>query len=78
MPRPKGYKDPLHAGLERILNTPSVSPLTNPEVFKAMISASGQSMFQSFKHIGKKRVDKSKERLETLEQKHEERAETQK
>lgn len=61
-------------GFERLLNNPQASPLTNPEVYRTLMTTAGQPLSVSLKYIGKKVVkeDKSKARLEKLEQAHEE------
>jgi len=68
----------MHLGLEKILNDPNCSPLTKPEVFRNIITATNQPLSQTLKYIGKtSRVkkpsddDRSKERLEKLEESHE-------
>jgi hypothetical protein len=71
MPNRKG---PITLGFERLLNNPQASPLTNPDVYNTLMRTAGQPLSVSLKHIGKKVVkeDKSKQRLEKLEQAHEE------
>lgn len=66
-------KSDAHLGFERMLNTPEASPLTNPVVFQNVIKASGVSLSQALKHIGKgtkipqkTEKQKSEERLEIL------------
>jgi hypothetical protein len=68
-------KTAMHLGLEKILNDKNASPLTNPQVFKQILTATNQPLTTSLKHIGKtSRIkkpsddDRSKERLQTLEQ----------
>jgi hypothetical protein len=65
----------MHLGLEKILNDKNASPLTNPQVFKQILTATNQPLTTSLKHIGKTSKlkkpsddDRSKERLQTLEQ----------
>jgi len=75
------YKDDFSAGLEKILNNPSTSFLTNPKTFKEIHSASGMSYSEMIKHIGrgskKQEVQKptdserSEERLNVLAEKSE-------
>lgn len=67
-------KSAMTAGLEKILNNPDASPLHNPQVFRQILSQSGQNVAQTLKYIGKKSKtpqisdeDKSKARLEKLE-----------
>lgn len=74
-------KSAMTAGLEKILNSPDASPLHNPQVFRQIVSQSGQSLSQTLKYIGKKskapRVsdeEKSKARLEKLEASSEEKS----
>lgn len=67
-------KTDAHTGFEKMLNTPEASPLTNPVVFQQVMKASGQSLSQALKYIGKTSVkipqktekQKSEERLEIL------------
>ena len=68
-------KTAMHLGLEKILNDKNASPLTNPQVFKQILTATNQPLTTSLKHIGKTSKmkkpsddDRSKERLQTLEQ----------
>ncbi len=60
------------AGFERLLNDPNASPLTNPTTYRELMSAAGQPLSISLKHIGKKvkKEDPSKIRLEKLEAAH--------
>jgi hypothetical protein len=58
-----------------ILNNPSASPLTNPQVFRQIVSTGGKTLGETLKYIGKKSkvpkesdADKSKARLEKLEE----------
>lgn len=67
-------KSDMTMGLERILNNPAASPLTNPHVFRSILTQSGQNVSDTLKYIGKKsktpRVsdeEKSKQRLGKLE-----------
>lgn len=67
-------KSAMTMGLETILNNKEASPLHNPNVFRQIVSQSGQSLSETLKYIGKKskapRVtdeEKSKARLEKLE-----------
>jgi hypothetical protein len=78
MPR---HKDDFSAGLEQILNNPATSFLTNPKTFKEIHSASGMSMSEMVRHIGrgskKQKVHKptdaerSEQRLGNLEERSE-------
>jgi len=68
-------KTAIHLGLEKILNDKQASPLHNPEVFRNIITATNQPLTTSLKHIGKSSKikkpsddDRSKERLEKLEE----------
>ena len=71
MPR----KSQFAVGFERLLNDKNASPLTNPEAFKAILSASGLSETEPIKHLAKggrrsaKEEDEAKQkaRLEILE-----------
>lgn len=61
-------------GLEKILNNKEASPLHNPAVFRQIVSASGKTMSETLKYLGKKGrqpkpndEEKSKARLEKLE-----------
>lgn len=66
----------MTAGLEKILNSPEASPLTNPQVFRQVVSSGGKSLSETLKYIGKKQKapsqpndsEKSKARLEKLEE----------
>lgn len=67
-------KSDMTKGLEKILNNPEASPLTNPAVFRQILAQSGQNLTSTLKYIGKKSktqtvsdTDKSKARLEKLE-----------
>lgn len=78
MPR---HKDDFSAGLEQILNNPATSFLTNPKTFKEIHSASGMSMSEMIRHVGrgskKQKVHKptdaerSEQRLGNLEERSE-------
>jgi len=78
MPR---HKDDFSAGLERILNNPETSFLTNPKTFKEIHAQSGMSMSEMVRHIGrgskKQKVHKvtdaerSEQRLGNLEERSE-------
>ena len=66
-------KTDAHLGFEKMLNTPEASPLTNPVVFQQVMKASGQTLTQALKYIGKTskvpqktEKQKSEERLEIL------------
>jgi len=49
-------------GLETLLNDSRVSPLSNPQGFKAMMEASQMPMSEALKHVGsKKKAPKVKE-----------------
>ena len=70
-------KNHLTAGLEAMLNDPRTNPFTpdGAKGFKAVMEASQLPMTEVFKHIGKgkkapkpKDEDKSKARLEKLEE----------
>jgi len=72
MPR---HKNAFVLGLEKVLNNPNASFLTNPATFREINSKSGMSMTQMIKHVGKKRGNetnpptdkqKSEERLNNL------------
>ena len=70
----KAKKSDMTLGLEKILNSPEASPLSNPHVFRSILTQSGQNISETLKYIGKKsktpRVsdeEKSKARLEKLE-----------
>lgn len=61
-------------GLEKILNSQEASPLSNPHVFRSILTQSGQNISETLKYIGKKSKtpkvsdeEKSKARLEKLE-----------
>ena len=72
---PQNHKGAITLGFERLLNNPQASPLTNPEVYRTLMATAAQPLSASLKHIGKKGMkepDKSKERLDKLEQAHEE------
>jgi len=69
----KKKKTDAHLGFEKMLNTPEASPLTNPVVFQQVMKASGQTLTQALKYIGKTskvpqktEKQKSEERLEIL------------
>jgi hypothetical protein len=73
--------DSFKLGLEKILNNPKTSFLTNPGTFHEIHKASGMSMSQMVKTIGKMEQnvrgkkkeptdsERSKERLDELESK---------
>lgn len=74
-------KSAMTLGLEKILNSKEASPLHNPQVFRQIVSQSGNNLTETLKYIGKKsktpRVsdeDKSKARLEKLENASEEKS----
>jgi hypothetical protein len=74
-------KSAMTLGLEKILNNKDASPLTNPQVFRQIVSQSGKSLSETLKYVGKQskvpRVsdeDKSKARLEKLESASEEKS----
>ena len=72
---PPKHKGAITLGFERLLNNPQASPLYNPDVYNTLMKTAGQPLSESLKHIGKKTAklpDKSKERLDKLEQAHEE------
>ena len=72
---PKQRKGAFHLGMEKILNDPNSSFLTNPQVFSAVKQSSGMSYTDILRHLGKgaKKVkgpsdsERSKERVEKLE-----------
>jgi hypothetical protein len=75
----KIQKSAMTMGLEKILNSKDASPLHNPAVFRQIVSSSGKSMSETLKYIGKKQKtpkpnddEKSKARLEKLEEASEE------
>ena len=57
MPR---HKNAFVLGLEKVLNTPNASFLTNPATFREINKHSGMSMTQMMKHVGKKRGNETK------------------
>jgi hypothetical protein len=73
--------DTFNLGLEKILNNPKTSFLTNPKVFHEIHKTSGMTMSGMIRHIGKMEAqvrnkkreptdsERSKERLEELEAK---------
>ena len=73
MPPPKR---PQHLGLERLLNNKEASPLSNPAVFRQVVSSSGMSVSQILKYTGKRMTapkkptddERSKERIQKLEE----------
>lgn len=72
--QPPAQKSAMTKGLEKILNNKEASPLHNPAVFRQIVSASGKSLSETLKYIGKKQKqpkpnddEKSKTRLEKLE-----------
>jgi hypothetical protein len=67
-------KSDLQLGLEKILNDKNASPLTNPAVYKQIITSANQPLSHTLKHLGKghknqqkEDSDRSKARLEKLE-----------
>lgn len=77
----KPQKSAMTMGLEKILNTPSASPLQNPQVFRQIVSTGGKSLSETLKYLGKKTKQpqvsddqKSKARLEKLESSAEEKS----
>jgi hypothetical protein len=72
---PKQRKGAFHLGMEKIMNDPNSSFLTNPQVFSAVKQSSGMSYTEILRHIGKggKKVkgptdaERSKQRVEKLE-----------
>lgn len=71
-------KSDFTLGLETILNNPKTNFMKNPAVFKEIHKASGLSMSELIRHVGKKSKtttkdekpsddDRSKERLSSLE-----------
>lgn len=72
---PKHQKSALTLGLEKILNNPQTSPISNPQVFRQIMASANQPITASLKHIGKgSKVkgptddERSKARLEKLEE----------
>ena len=74
---PKRQKNALTVGLETMLNNPNTSPFTmeGSKVFKEVISASELPLTEALKYIGKGKkqakktdTDRSKERIEKLEE----------
>ena len=74
---PKKQKPAMMAGLETMLNNPNTSPFTaeGSKVFKEVISASQLPLTEALKYIGKGKkqpkkteADRSKERIEKLEE----------
>jgi hypothetical protein len=72
---PKHQKSAMTLGLEKILNNPQTSPLTNPQVFRQIMTSANQPITASLKHIGKgakpkgpSDEERSKARLEKLEE----------
>jgi len=68
-------KDFFTLGFEKIMNTHSASMLHNPQVFNEIINASGMTASEAIRHIGKgtknarkEDAEKSKQRLDKLEQ----------
>lgn len=68
-------KDAFTLGFEKIMNTQQANILNNPQVFNEIISASGMTASEAIRHIGKgtknakkEDAEKSKQRLEKLEQ----------
>jgi hypothetical protein len=72
---PQHRKGAFHVGMEKILNDPNSSFLTNPQVFSAVKQSSGMSYTEILRHLGKggKKVkgpsdaERSKDRVEKLE-----------
>ena len=67
-------KSAMTRGLEKILNSPDASPLNNPQVFRQIVATGGKTLSETLKYVGKKAKapqptddDKSKARLEKLE-----------
>jgi hypothetical protein len=73
MARPKNA---MTLGLERLLNNKEASPLTNPAVFKNVVSSSGMSISSILRYTGKQiqrpkkptDAERSKERIQKLEE----------
>lgn len=68
-------KSALTLGLEKILNNPQASPLTNPAVFRQIVQSTNQPLTASLRHLGKgSRVkeptdqERSKARVAKLEE----------
>jgi hypothetical protein len=69
-------KRPQHLGLEKLLNSKEASPLTNPGVFKNVVSSSGMSISQILRYTGRNvqrprqptDAERSKERIQKLEE----------
>jgi len=77
--QPPSQKSCFAKGLEVILNSKEASPLHNPAVFRNILTSSGKSMSETLRYIGKKQKtpkpnddEKSKARLEKLEEASEE------
>jgi len=77
MPKPPYRpKNAMQLGLERLLNSKEASPLTNPSVFKSVVSTSGMSVSSILKYTGKQiqrpkkptDAERSKERIQKLEE----------
>lgn len=72
---PKQRKGAFHLGMEKIMNDPQSSFLTNPQVFSAVKQSSGMSYTEILRHLGKggrkvkgpSDAERSKERVEKLE-----------
>jgi hypothetical protein len=72
---PQHRKGAFHIGMEKIMNDPQSSFLTNPQVFSAVKQSSGMSYTEIMRHLGKggrkvkapSDAERSKERVEKLE-----------
>jgi len=72
---PKRTKSDFTKGLETVLNNPQVSPFGSggPQVFREMMKASGLSICDTMKYVGKKTKGVSQKKLD--EQRSEQRLE---
>lgn len=52
------HKDAYTLGLEKVLNNPETSFITNPKVFHEIHKNSGMSVTAMMKHLGKKEREK--------------------
>jgi len=50
---PRKYKTEYMLGVEKVLNTPSMSFVHSPAVFNEIHKKSGMSLHDMFKHIGR-------------------------
>ena len=54
-------KSDLQLGLEKLLNDKNASPLTNPAVYKNLMTATNQPMSHTLKYLGKGHKNQKKE-----------------